>query len=279
MSRPAQHTLSRTTSGSAIDLGFMARAFVQTTLPHKSTDALVFTRRNGRLTLKITADKDFGLPYGRYPRLLLAWMTREACRTKSRRLELGRSLSSFMNEIGLTPTGGQSGTIPRLRDQMARLFLSTVSFTDFDPGAGRLTDDRFTIADKTRLWWSPSGPGDEPFWGSYVILSELGFRALAEKPVPIDMATLRGLRSPLALDIYCWLTYRNSYLRRPTRIPWPALAEQFGAGYNDRRNFKRKFRAALLQVLMLYPSARVAAVPGGLRLHPSASHVRQAQEF
>lgn len=253
----------------------MARVFVQATLPHKSTDSLVFTRRNGRLTLKVTADKEFGLPYGRYPRLLLAWMTREACRTKCRRLELGHSLSSFMAQLGLTPTGGHSGTIPRLRDQMTRLFLSTVSFTEYDPSRGKLADDRFAVADRTRLWWSPSEADDRPLWGSYVVLSELGYRALAEKPVPVDMAALRRLRSPLALDIYCWLTYRNSYLRRPTRIPWPALAAQFGAGYTDRRNFKRKFKLALRQVLMLYPAARVAKVPGGLRLIPSPSHVEQ----
>jgi len=253
----------------------MARVFVQATLPHKSTDSLVHTRRNGRLTFKITADKDFGLPYGRYPRLLLAWMTREACRTKSRLLELGHSLSSFMAELGLTPTGGRSGTIPRLRDQMTRLFLSTVSFTEYDPERGKLADDRFTVADRTRLWWSPSKERDLPFWGSYVVLSEPGFRAMTNRPVPVDMTVLRSLRSPLALDIYCWLTYRNSYLRRPTRIPWPALAAQFGASYSDRRNFKRKFTLALRQVLALYPSGRVAKVRGGLQLIPSPSHIER----
>lgn len=269
----AQRRRISPTSNDPIELGFMARVFVQATLPHKSTDSLVYTRRNGHLTLKITADKDFGLPYGRYPRLLLAWMTREACRKKSRRLELGNSLSSFMAQLGLTPTGGRSGTIPRLRDQMTRLFLSTVSFTDYDPTGGRIADDRFTVADRTRLWWSPSNDQETPFFGSYVVLSELGYRALAERPVPVDMSALRSLRSPLALDVYCWLTYRNSYLRRPTRIPWPALAAQFGAGYSDRRNFKRKFRNALRQVLMLYPEARVAQVSGGLRLIPSLSHI------
>ncbi len=275
MVRGAQRRHFSTAPAEPSDIGFMARPFVQATLPHRDTQALVHTRHNGRLTLKITGDKDLGLPYGRYPRLLLAWMTREACRTKSRRLELGHSLSSFMAQLGLTPTGGRSGTIPRLRDQMARLFLSTVSFTDYDPGAGRLADDRFTIADKTRLWWSPSEEREQPFWGSFVVLSELGFRALSERPVPVDMATLRSLRSPLALDIYCWLTYRNSYLQRPTRIPWPALAAQFGGSYNDRRNFKRKFRAALRQVLMLYPTARVSQVPGGLQLIPSPSHIQR----
>jgi len=57
--------------------------------------------------------------------------------------------------------------------------------------------------------------------------------------VPIDLRVLKVLRSPMALDIYCWLTYRNSYLRKPSRIPWGALAAQFGADYQARKDFKR----------------------------------------
>jgi hypothetical protein len=30
----------------------------------------------------------------------------------------------------------------------------------------------------------------------------------------VDFRALKALRSPLALDIYCWLTYRMSYLPR-----------------------------------------------------------------
>ena len=39
------------------------------------------------------------------------------------------------------------------------------------------------------------------------------------------------MRSPMALDLYSWLTYRMSYLERLTGIPWGALQLQFGADY------------------------------------------------
>ena len=48
-------------------------------------------------------------------------------------------------------------------------------------------------------------------------------------------------QSPMALDIYYWLTHRMSYLGRQTLIPWEALAMQFGAEYDRTRDFKRKF--------------------------------------
>ena len=30
----------------------------------------------------------------------------------------------------------------------------------------------------------------------------------------------------MALDLYCWATYRVSYLKRPTEIPWELLKMQ-----------------------------------------------------
>ena len=92
--------------------------------------------------------------------------------------------------------------------------------------------------------------------------------------MPVDLRALRALRgSPLALDIYAWLTYRLSYLRRPCLVPWSALEAQFGADYGRRRDFRRRFLARLADVLCLYPYARCAHTPAGLLLKPSPPHV------
>ena len=86
------------------------------------------------------------------------------------------------------------------------------------------------------------------------------------------------LRSPLALDIYCWLTYRMSYLERPSKpIPWAALKQQFGCGYGRTRAFKARFLRMLRQVLVVYPAARLQVRPAGLQLNPSPTHVSSAQ--
>ena len=64
----------------------------------------------------------------------------------------------------------------------------------------------------------------------------------------------------MAIDVYCWLTYRNFYAQRPSRIPWEALQMQFGAGYPETpqgiRNFKKKFLLALKKVGHAYPEAQ-----------------------
>ena len=133
-------------------LGFMARAMVQATLPHKKAAGNEFTRTNGSYSLSILAPSKIGLPYGSYPRLLLSWLSTEAVRTKERELVLGDSLSKFMGELGLVPTGGRWGSITQLKNQMRRLFSSHVSCS-YEGDA--FTSINMMLADKVALWWSP----------------------------------------------------------------------------------------------------------------------------
>ena len=98
-------------------LGYMARALVQATLPHSKPAGNEFERCNGAFTLVMLAPSKIGLPYGVIPRLMMAWMTTEAVRTKQRELVLGDSMSEFMGQLDMMPTGGRWGSITRLRDQ------------------------------------------------------------------------------------------------------------------------------------------------------------------
>jgi hypothetical protein len=253
-------------------LGFMARALVQATLPHRRVAGNEFTRRNGAFTLNLLAPSAVGLPYGTVPRLLLAWLTTEAVRTRSRELVLGDSLSGFMRDLGLVPTGGRWGSITRLKSQTQRLFSATVSCTYQGRDSTGLMGYR--IADKAMLWWHAKAPEQAALWQSTVSLSEPFFREVIEHPVPVDMRALKALkRSPLALDLYAWLTYRMSYLSRATEIPWAALAAQFGADYKRVRDFKAAFLTELLKVLAVYPEAKAEEGSAGLLLKPSRPHV------
>ncbi|MFN9732408.1 MAG: replication protein RepA, partial [Pseudomonadota bacterium] len=185
-------------------IGFMARAMVQATLPHRRVAGPVFERKNGAFRLTLLAPPETGLPYGTVPRLLLAWLTTEAVRTRERELVLGESMSGFMRELGLVPTGGRWGSITRLKDQTTRLFASTVSAVYKDGEQTRLLNR--SIADEATLWWHPKSPNQAGLWQSTVLLSEPFFREMIERPVPVDMRALKALkRSPLALDAYVWL--------------------------------------------------------------------------
>lgn len=254
------------------ELGYMARVFAQVTLPHSRVVGPEYVRRNGLLTLSVMAPSVVGIPYGSIPRLLLAWVTTEAVRSKEQELVLGDHLAGFMRQLDLIPTGGRWGTIPRLRKQMQSLFASTLSCSFNEPG--RWSEAGFRIASKTDLWWDPKDPHQAALWQSTVTLSPDFYSEIVRRPVPVDLRALKELkRSPLALDFYTWLTHRMSYLSKPTTVPWTALQAQFGADYTDTYDFRKKARLALLKVHRVYPEARVSLEASGAKLMPSSPSI------
>jgi len=249
------------------DIGFIARLLTLATMPHSNPgDADNYTRINGDYKLVMRRGEDTKLPYGSYPRLVLAWVCSEVVVSKSRELVLGDSLSSFMRQLGLIPTGGRWGTIPNLREQLKRLLNAriSVSLVDRDKRAF------FDISKAYDLWWDHQQPSQATLWKSTVTLSEEFYKEIIEHPIPINMRILKALkRSPLGLDLYMFFTYRVSYLKKPAFIPLAALHQQFGAEYKDIKNFKRKVQREMLKIKLAWPQLNYEMQPGRLALLPS----------
>lgn len=261
-------------------LGYMARALTLATMPHSKTDENEFHRKNGAFSMSMLAPAQVGLPYGSKPRLLIAFLTTEAVRKKQRDIVLGDSLSEFMRELGLQPTGGRWGSITGLKQQMTRLFSSSVHCHWENKES--LAIANMPIVAKAQLWWDPKSPEQIGLWESSVRLGEDFYNEVMANPIPIDLRAVRAIKqSPMALDIYFWLTHRMSYLRRPNErpIPWQALQLQFGASYpqtaQGTRDFRKQFTGHMRKVLTVYPQARAEDGPAGLQLRPSPSHVRK----
>ena len=81
----------------------------------------------------------------------------------------------------------------------------------------------------------------------------------------------------MALDIYCWLTYRASYAKKPSTISWSGLAVQFGAEYARVRDFKAAFLAELRKVSTVYRGVKVEATDAGLLVKPTRPHIERKQ--
>lgn len=262
-------------------VGYVARVLAQVTLPHSKPESNEFERTNGNVRIHMMAPAKVGLPYGTYPRLILAWIATEAKLTNSPELELGDNLSAFMRGLDLVPHGGRWGTITRLREQLERLMGTAISWTTYEANGKTLRN--VIPVREAKLWWDPKRPAQSDLWKSSLRLDQEFFEGLVSKAVPVDMRALKALaheRSPLALDIYTWLTYRMSYLEAPTVIPWESLQGQFGGDFTRTRAFKEKFLERLKQVQELYPAARVRPLNEtgrgarkGLLLEPSPTHV------
>ncbi|HCR12401.1 MAG TPA: pirin [Desulfovibrio sp.] len=253
----------------------MTRALAIATLPHRRQDEYRFVRKNGDFVLTMMTAHPEGLPFGTVPRMLLTWVCTEAVQTGERVLHLGNSLAEYLDELGMHSSGGKRGDITRLKHAMTTLFSAVISC--HYEGADSWALSNVLLADRVE-WWQPQNPEQAGQWQSNLQLSEPFFKECIEHPLPVDVRAMRSLgKSPLALDIYVWLSHRMSYLSRRTTIPWVSLAGQFGAGYamdeQGLRDFKRAFLRELKHVMVVYPEAKVADSPNGLVLYPSPPHV------
>ncbi|MBE4290249.1 pirin [Vibrio parahaemolyticus] len=274
----------------ANELGFMARLLIQATMPHSKPESNEWSRKNGNFTMHMMAPSSVGLPFGCYARYLLLWVSTQAVRNKSkldngfiteqeaRKLELGDSQSSFMKKLGVRSSGGENGSIGPFKDQMRRLFKTTisVSYTELNDESGYICEDETgaRVADISHIWWSTKQSDQDSLGESWVELSPKFFQLITDKPVPLDMRVLRLIkRSPMAVDIYCWATYRVSYLKRSTIIPWLGLMGQFGANYATVKDFKQGFEGGLIKVQLAWPELDATPTEKGLLLKPSAPQV------
>ena len=227
------------------DLGFMARLLALCSLPRTNPGTRKeYKRVNGPFTLYMTAIGDNKLPFGNFPRLLMAWVSTEAVRTQSRVLILGPSLAKFMKTLGVYSSGGGRKQI-KLRNQMKRLFNAHIQLL-YEDQHGEATVNA-VIARRTEFWWNERKPDQPSLWDSKIELSEDFFNEIINHPVPLDMNTLTALkRCSLGLDLYLWLVYRTFPLRAPLRLTWRQVYRQFGLDPDNAsdkqtvKNFRRK---------------------------------------
>ena len=274
------------------DKAYLARELVLASLPHSNPgNRPVWTRRNGDVVLGIQpgvnleTGESYGYPYGSIPRLLLFWVTTEALRV-GRRLELGRSLNGFMVQVGLSPLtgGGKRGDAARLRDQMERLFQARFSLrrsvaTDEGAGHGWLNME---VAPKGELWWNTREPNQGALFGSWIELGEEFYKAIISAPVPMDMRALRALKqSPLALDLYAWLTFEAFRAHKSGKRrfeTWAQLHAHMGGEYARVADFRTYAKAALRKIRVVYPKLKLGVRRGGLEVLPESYPAIQPRE-
>ena len=250
------------------DRGFMARMMALCSLPRSNPgNRLQYKRVNGPYTLAMTAGVNNKLPFGNFPRLILAWVSTEAVRTQSRGLVLGRSLAEFMRALGIYNSGGQPQT--RLRNQMDRLFHVSVQLIYEDEGA-KAGISSF-VADRTEFWWNKRKPNESSLWGEQNLSGGAVFQrdhpqprtARPEHPYG-PQALLPGSRSLPVAE-----TYRTFALRAPLRLTWQHLYHQFDADPSKAGNhdtvqyFRRKVLRELKKIKLAWPGLNYATAPGG----------------
>jgi len=254
--------------------GYVHAGFAMTALPHKRMDATEWVRDGADIRLRIDSGKTHdgtavGIPFGYVARLILLYLQTEAIKTRSREVELGRSMHGWLKAMGLN-SGGKG--YEAVREQSRRLSLCRLTFYRLGERGEAVLNGGFV---REAILPARHEPGRESnsqlsLWRETVVLDEVFYESLIRHPLPVREAAIRALSGQsMAIDLYIWLAYRLHHLQKPTRVPWPALYAQFGGGFAQRRQFKAHAREALALALAAYPEARVAEEEHGLTLLPS----------
>lgn len=246
-------------------------------LPYRNLgdDVRTFQRTSGLTSLQLQAGAipnheggftNLGLPFGPRARLLLLHLCSQAVREQSPIIEVQDSFTAFARSLGLATTGRNLRT---LRDQVNRMSVVSMrlarkhaTFTDMFQGH---------VFSKLRAEY-PADANQLPLWTSFVEFSPEFYASLITHAVPMRLEAISALKhSARALDLYCWLSHRLWRVKtnKPVDLSWYVLRQQFGSKGQNIKSFKRAFVAALRQVLVVYPEAKVLEVSGGLMLKHS----------
>lgn len=278
LDRQCVETAFAVMSDEAQRVGIMHAGFAMTALPHKDLPETVWTRQGGNVKLRIesgsdTNDQAVGLPFGSIARMILLYLQTEAVKTRSRDIELGRSMNQWLASMGIDGGGRQYRLV---REQSKRLSLCRLTFYRVTDNLTHITNGSFV-----RDAILPSIGDDQlTLWREAVRLDEGFYQSLIDHPMPVREAAIRkiGGRS-MAIDVYVWLAYRLHQIEKPTPVSWAALFQQFGGGYRHIRQFRAKFKEPLSLALAAYPEAMIATDETGLTLYPSPPPVPYRQSI
>jgi hypothetical protein len=244
-------------------------------LPYKAPppDKIEFERQQGRMAVTVTAGKlrapdgrrvQQSLPWGPKARLIMAHLSTEALRNRSRVIETSETLSGFMRDMGFEPRGGPRGNIEPFKDQLRALAACRMEISAWDGKRSGQVDVK--PLEKVELWFADH-PDQRTLWPTTVAFSQSFYDELEKHALPIDVRALRALsNSARRLDLLFWVTYRITRLRARLVLDWKPITEQFGEGYARQRDFRADFAGDVAAIQDLFPKLPLTLTERGLEM-------------
>ena len=265
-----------------------------------------YAATNGSFTLSIRAgmkkgpshshpEVSRGIPFGGMARLLLCYVITEAQIKKRRTIDLGSTLSDFCERVDITPSGGGTGRVRYVIDQLQRLATAVVDYR-WDTVEGPHAHERgesILFVDSYHFWHRAATAAREPADGGTITLSERFWKEIVVGSCfPLDFRKAQLFRArPTAYDLYLWLTYRLSGLERTGQaelvVNYDQLHAQLGSHYKTdergvltaaaKKNFGYKVRDAIRAIAAVWPELRVEFPRGRVLVRSTGPDVKTRQ--
>lgn len=213
--------------------------------------------------LTITIFSPEGLPYGRYSRILMAYIFTEAYKRsclvevgklteeQARTIPLGDSLEDFLKALGIS---GGSKQRRLLSEQIERLSALSVDIESrWNATKAKYEDVRYIMFDEFMVQETKTASESSYGTGSLVKLSSQAYNELIQDRHPYDLNILKSLRKPRAIDVYFYLVMQVWHVNRSPAddrvISWPDLATRFSLKPTMNSKEMGKFRQEMRSVL------------------------------
>ncbi|MBY0293292.1 MAG: hypothetical protein K2W92_08415 [Alphaproteobacteria bacterium] len=256
-------------------LGFMSRLLVMVNLPYRDPgkEARNWWKTNGAVSINVTpgydGKKSIGIPYGVYPRLILAYLITQAVRTKSPEIFLGKTFREFLDLVCINDGSKQ---YKQLLKQIKRTTSANFSWTYENEKVWSRTN--IQVSHQSQLWWNPKSPDQQSLWESKVTLNTDFFNEIIRNAVPLDFRVLKIFKnSPLGLDLYMFLSWRTFNFKGPAFISWEGLHTQLGGQYRNLKEFGRDCRKHIKRIQSVWPELNVKTVRGRLCIAPMSKNL------
>lgn len=242
------------------ELWYLYSSLCTLMLPTSKTSETKHTVQYPNKCLEI--ESSAGLPYGSVARMLIMYLSSKAVKSRNPTVELGRSLRSFILDLSYKPNYNEGEINDQVIEQLNRIFHSTYYIKQREESKSRndgveeitITENnvRFNILSKSANArdFVDGFQNDERI---EVTLSDDYFNELIKHAVPLSLEVIKKLKkSPLALDLYVFLSYRSN-TNRVIGAKLSSLKKQFG--HKETWRFQQRLSAALKLVSKHWPGS------------------------
>ena len=238
-------------------ISYYSPILIQCTLPHSDPKASAWKKVSGPYTLIVNSglDKDlqpYGVPYGSLPRLVLGYIQTQIIKTGECKISFDAHFRGFLKEIGYTANFNRRHA-KSIVNQLNRLVRASFSWDCSD--SRHMEGGSAAVSYKFELWFDEENPDQISIFDSYIIVTTEFRDAVLRSPVPMRTDILKALRkSPLALDVYMWVSYRLFTMKasgdEELSLSYAMLQQQFGTGTAEEnyRKFRQQLKRAFAQV-------------------------------
>jgi len=252
--------------------------FATHTLPQNETarTELVTEYPNNKLSIESVK----GIPFGGVARLIVLYVNSMAVKYRSREISIGKSIKEFVENLGYTPNYKAGKINEQVLQQLEKLFHTTFVLTQTiktktgeDEHVVQTESFRFHLFDSKFTWETVKNSLTEKAVAR-VVLSEAYYNEILAHPVPLSLETIKALKkSPLALDLYAFISYRaNANKIIPAKLT--DLKKQF-AFEGDTWKFRDNIQRTLKYVQKAWPECNVILKKDVLvipKMQPHISH-------